>query len=282
MKLEIGLNMKKIKYSVSNLAWTLNEESEVIKILKDSKLGGIEISLAKYFPNIENVDSDQIEILKNRWADEKFEITSLQSLLYNKPEFNIFSRNKSRIDLINYLNHTYRIALFLGVRPLVFGSPKNRLKGFLGSNDAFNIANQFFCDLISDWDPEGPFIGLEANPPLYGCDFIINNLEAIALVKSIKSPNFKWHLDYGCTLLMGENPIDLIKNNDFLPSHVHLSERNLAPLSKSNFKNYLEFLIELSKKDYCGIVTFEMLPHNNLDSFRESISLVNSLIEEVG
>ena len=75
MKLEVGLNMKKIKYSVSNLAWTINDESEVIRILKDSKLDGIEISLTKYFPNIESVDSDQVELLKNRWADEKFEIT---------------------------------------------------------------------------------------------------------------------------------------------------------------------------------------------------------------
>jgi sugar phosphate isomerase/epimerase len=68
--------------------------------------------------------------------------------------------------------------------------------------------------------------------------------------------------------------------SDFLPSHVHLSEANLAPLSKYNLKHYLKFLTELSKNDYNGIVSVEMLPQNNLNSFRDSISFINSLIEE--
>jgi D-psicose/D-tagatose/L-ribulose 3-epimerase len=243
-------------------------------------LSGIEISLTKYFTNIENLRTEQIQVLKNRWSVEKLNITSMQSLLYRRPEFNIFSMTKDRIALINYLNHLYRIAQILEIKPLVFGAPKNRLKGHLGKNEALKMAKQFFQDLIIDWNPEGPFIAFEANPPLYGCDFIIDNSEAIELVNSLKSPNFRWHLDYGCTLLAGENPLDLIKNSDFLPAHVHLSEENLAPLSEYNVKNYTKFLSELSKNDYNGIVTIEMLPHDNLKSFRDSISLINSLIKE--
>jgi D-psicose/D-tagatose/L-ribulose 3-epimerase len=272
--------LKKLNFSISNLAWNVREETEVIKVLENSALTGVEISLSKYFQDIENIDMNHLLQLKDRWLNIGLKITSLQSLLYKKANFKLFADTSTRLLINNYLNHLYRMAVELEVKPLVFGSPRNRIKGSLSYDNAFEIAGKFFGDVIASWDPEGPFLALESNPPLYGCDFIVNNVEAINLVKSVDSPNFRWHLDYGCALLSGENPNNLISNNYFLPSHIHLSEKNLKPISRDNFDNYLEFLYVLNLRNYAGIVTFEMLPNEDMTSFRKSIDLINSIIEK--
>jgi hypothetical protein len=69
-------------------------------------------------------------------------------------------------------------------------------------------------------------------------------------------------------------------NSKTLPSHIHISEKNLGPLIKKNLKNYIDFLIALQDCKYNGVVTFEMLPHQNLKSFVENIKLIDLMILE--
>ena len=272
--------MKNINFSISNLAWDISYESEVIKILNNSLISGVEISLRKYFDNLENLTTDQILSLKNYGIVNDLKISSLQSLLFKREDLSIFASGVGREQVIEYLNSIYKIAKLLQVKPMVFGSPKNRKKGQLTSKRAFDSATEFFSDLISEWDANGPYIAFEANPSVYGCDFIVNNSEAIEFVNSVNSPNLRWHLDYGCSLLAGENPTLLLMNSKKLPSHIHMSEKNLGPFIKKNLKNYIDFLIALQICKYDGVVTFEMLPHQNLNSFVENIKLIDLMISE--
>jgi len=217
--------MKNINFSISNLAWDISYESEVIKILNNSLISGVEISLRKYFDHLENLTTDQILSLKNYWIINDLKISSLQSLLFKREDLSIFASGVGREQVIEYLNSIYKIAV-------------------------------------------------------YGCDFIVNNSEAIEFVNSVNSPNLRWHLDYGCSLLAGENPTLLLMNSKKLPSHIHMSEKNLGPFIKKNLKNYIDFLIALHICKYNGVVTFEMLPHQNLNSFVENIKLIDLMISE--
>lgn len=271
--------MNSIKFSISNLAWQIVDETDAIKVLEDSVFNGVEISILKYFDEIEKLNKNQVIELREYWKSKNKEITSLQSLLFNKPEFNIFDMT-SETKIINYLNCIYEIAVILEVKPMVFGSPKNRIKGVMTNEDALCVAVDFFKKLTSHWSPVGPFLALEANPPLYGCDFVINNTEAVKLVELVGNSQFRWHLDYGCAKLSGEDPVSIVKNWRVLPSHVHLSEKNLGPLVKEKFDGYVSFLTELEKRDYNGIVTLEMLPHLEFKSFCESVKLFNQVVRE--
>jgi D-psicose/D-tagatose/L-ribulose 3-epimerase len=271
--------VSRIKFSISNLAWQISDETDVIKVLEDSVFNGVEISILKYFDNIETIHKNQVIELRENWKSRSINITSLQSLLFNKPEFNIFDK-LSESNIINYLNRIYEIAVILEIKPMVFGSPKNRLKGSMPNQEALQFAVGFFKKLTSQWSRVGPFLALEANPPLYGCDFVTDNAEAVNLVEMVGNSQFSWHLDYGCAKLAGEDPVNIIKSWEVLPSHVHLSEKNLGPLVKENFADYVTFLNELEKREYNGIVTLEMLPQSEFKSFYESVTLFNQVVKE--
>jgi sugar phosphate isomerase/epimerase len=180
-----------------------------------------------------------------------------------------------------YLTKIYEYAILLNVKPMVFGAPNNRKLNGLNFEQGFEIAVQFFQRLLDSWEADGPFIAFESNPSEYGCDFITNNVQCLQLVGEVNRLNFRWHFDYTCSILAGETPTDFIRKMEYLPSHVHLSERALGPLVESNQLKYIEFLGLLSKRDYKGIITLEMKQSKNIEEFYETINLFNKVVDAI-
>jgi len=266
-----------MKYAVSNIAWLPSEDREVATYLKNSVITGIEIAPSRYFSDLENTSEQDFKQLRIYWNKLGFPITSLQSLLFNRKDLQLFGNFETREKLANYLLNLSAKAAILGAGPMVFGSPENRNRGNLTVAEAKISARKFFQKLNSDWGQNDSYLVLEANPNVYGCNFITKSSEARRFVELAGIPKLKWHLDLACTEASKESCVDLILNSHYLPSHIHLSELNLSPLNKKNTLLYRNFLNALESRGYLGVITLEMRKTKQIGDLFESIEILNGV-----
>jgi sugar phosphate isomerase/epimerase len=155
----------------------------------------------------------------------------------------------------------------------VFGSPKNRRIGTLPRDEAFAIAVEFFTKLGAAAASAGTCIVMEANPPLYGADFITRAAEALDLVRAVNHPGFRLHLDSGCMALSAD-PIAASVDEGFgFLKHFHVSEPNLDPPGSSGKVDHGAFRKALHTHGYNEWVSLEMREPQpfTLDSFTHSL-----------
>ena len=266
-----------MKYSVSNIAWLPSEDKEVAKHLKNSFISGIEIAPSRYFSNVENASNQDFDALRNYWIKFGFPITSLQSLLFQRPDLQLFGNNLTRQKLANYILNLGMKAAILGAGPMVFGSPKNRDIGNIKLEYAKILACEFFQDLGSKWTDNTSYLVFEANPEIYECNFITRTSEAIKLVESVNSEKFRWHLDLACTEAGNESSVELLLATPTLPSHIHISERNLSPLNISNSELYKNVIETLLIRNYQGVITLEMRRTGSMRDLLDSIKILGDV-----
>ena len=113
----------------------------------------------------------------------------------------------------------------------------------------------FFKDLGDFAHRHGAVLALEANPPLYGTNFINRTAEAFAMADKVNSPGFMVNLDVGAMVENGEN-VSVIQGNVGRISHVHLSEPNLVMIEKRAL--HAELAALLRAEGYGGCVSIEM------------------------
>jgi len=257
-------NMTCNTLTISSLSWKHNNDKEMLDKLKIFGINKLEVSPYKYFgKNIEKANFKDL--------DKRFEIYSFQSLLYPHT-FNIFS---DREKALKHLELVIIIAANLGVKVLVFGSPKNRKKGKLSYDIALRMATIFFGNVSRIAKYYNVIVVIEPNAKCYGCDFITNSVEGRELVLRVNSPFFKLHLDFGCMFLENENIYECIKNNLDILEHIHISAPNLNSLSiHKNEINYRELFREI-KKIYNKTFSIEMLGQEDFDIFRDILFLIS-------
>jgi len=264
-----------MKFSVSNIGWNPSQDMQVAKFLDNSIFTGIEIAPSRYFEDVESTKKGDFEDLKNYWIDLGFPITSFQSLLFNRLDLQLFLNEKTRSALSQYLLSLGEKAAIIGAIPLVFGSPRNRNRGNYSVEEAKEIARIFFRELAIKWPRNSSYLVLEANPENYECNFITKSSEALEFVESVESDLLRWHLDLACTEFGNESSLKLIQEAIRMPSHVHISEEYLAPLRKSKYRFYEEFLLALKEREYKGVVTLEMRETQQMDDLYSSIDILN-------
>src|SRR6185437_14047549 len=118
----------------------------------------------------------------------------------------------------------------LGAHVLVFGSPKNRLRGDLPLDSAISIACDFFQELGDAAASHGVSLCIEANPAAYGCDFVTTTAEAADLCRRVNHPAIRVNGDLGGMTMSGETPAQALENAGSYIGHFHASEPQLAEL----------------------------------------------------
>ena len=121
---------------------------------------------------------------------------------------------------------------------------------------------------------------LEANPKLYGCEYINSTMEAISLIRKINKPYFKLNLDLGTIIENKENISEIISRNFNLIKHVQISTPYLRGISryKSKIKKLIYYLYKFK---YKGHVSIEMIEKkkNNIKIVSQSISIVKLMFK---
>lgn len=245
------------KLAISNIAWDYTEQTEVLAVLQKHEIQGIEISPTKCWQSPTTVSEEAVKDFRKIWNDHGINIVAVQSLLYGKPELQIFASDEAREKTLEHLRKIARIAALAGAKALVFGSPPNRKVPNEKKQNAMDIAVDFFSRLGQIGSEAGVCFCIEPNAPQYNCNFVISAKEGIELVKTVNHPGFRLHLDSACMYLNEDDLEESIELGIDWLAHFHISEPFLAPVQKSLIDHKL-IAATLKRVGYNGWISIEM------------------------
>ncbi|HPH95789.1 MAG TPA: TIM barrel protein [Anaerolineaceae bacterium] len=241
-----------MKLAISNIAWALENDSEMYAFLNEQGVSGLEIAPTRLFP-IAPYDhlaeaKEWVLFLQNRYG---LEIPSMQSIWYGKNE-SIFGTEEDRANLLNYTQKAIHFAETLHCPNMVFGCPRNRN---IPGPEFKPIAIDFFYQIGLYAHLHHTTIAIEANPPYYNTNFINTTTEAIEICREIHCEGVKVNIDLG-TMINYEEDLDLLDANMDIVNHIHISEPMLAEIKNRDIHRRLKglsydryFSIEMKKTD---------------------------------
>lgn len=266
-----------MRLAISNLAWSDNDKLYYEKM---RQCGFLELEVA---PTKIISDSPYEHLDKARdyasflYQEYGISCCSIQSIWYKKTQ-SIFDKKDASF-LKDYSKKACDFALALGAKNLVFGCPKNRNMQDI-SQASFDIAKEFFFAIAEYARKCNLCFGLEANPKVFGTNFINTTAQALAFIKEVNNTGLKLNLDMGTVLENGEDLAILKDNVDFI-SHVHISENKgleckaLGMIQKHNEHSILAKILQ--EASYKGAVSIEMLNIDNVQKIQESMDYIKGV-----
>jgi sugar phosphate isomerase/epimerase len=219
-----------VRLAISSIAWDLEEDTSVAKVLGKFGVNAIDVVPGKYFPNPASTKDRDITKVRRWWADYGIEITGMQALLFGTTGLNVFGESKSQEAMLGHMRTVCRIGAGLGATRLVFGSPKNRDRSGLSDAQAFEQAVSFFRRLGDAAQEHGVIICLEPNPTRYGANFMTTSKETAEVVTAASHRAIRMQFDTGALTINKESPEGVLESSAGLIGHVHASEPDLLPL----------------------------------------------------
>lgn len=252
-------------------------DKPVSELLKQAGITRLEIAPTRSFYGVEDITSEMLTAELKFWKENNISIVAMQSLLFGKPELQLFGSTGSRNALFEHLVKLYKVASTLGATKLIFGSPNNRVvPEDLGQSKAWDLAVGFFFKAGEAAKDFGLELCIEPNPTLYGCNFITNASDGLRIVRDVNSDGFKLHLDTACMALSDDHVEKSICDAGELLAHFHVSAAGLGPLEEY-FVDHQASINALRKIDYRGTVSVEMRPSkdpHSTSSIKSAISVV--------
>ncbi len=230
-----------MKLTISNIAWTDEVDAEVLALLPGAGVHAVEIAPTRIWSDWE-FSAAEVAAYRAELLAKGLVCSSLQAILFKKPDLKLFGTRDQRADLVTHLKQVADLAAAMGAGPMVFGAPKNRDRGDLDDKTAFAQAAEVFAEVGEYCHTKGVCLCLEPNPVAYGCNFITNSRSGADLVRQVNSPGFRLHLDAAGMHLAGEDVSQALEQAADVLAHVHISEPNLG-----SFQNPLVAHAEIAK-----------------------------------
>lgn len=246
-----------MKVAVSNIAWPAAMDNAAYHLLAQQGIAGIEVAPTRVWPDWAGITSHTVAELKSAVAAEGLQISSLQAILFQKPELQLFAEGAAAQAFADHLRFCAELAAELGAKSVVFGAPKNRDRGSLSEDEAFDRAAAMFAPIAATYAAHGVALGLEANPAQYACNFVTHASTAARLVRAVASPGLRLHLDIACATMAGEDIATLVRDNADILTHFHASEAMLGAVG-DNSPEHSAAAQALRAADYQGWVAVEM------------------------
>lgn len=260
-----------MKLSISNIAWSSENDTEMYRFLQEIGFQGIEIAPTRVFPfsPYDNISEAKVwaENLKKKYS---LLIPSMQSIWFGHSE-KIFGTANERNILIEYTRKAIDFAEAIGCRNLVFGNPRNRETNDI--NNVMPVAIDFFKE-IGDYAVEhNTVIALEANPVIYNTHFMNYTSQAVEMAYKIGSAGIRVNVDLGTIIHNGED-IQYLRQIPEYINHVHISEPFLNQIEPREIHQQLfSILIDL---DYSGFVSIEMSNKGDIKKVKDVIRYIKS------
>jgi sugar phosphate isomerase/epimerase len=249
-----------VRLAFSNLAWPAEVDAEALSTLVDSGFGALEVAPTRLWADPLAQDADSVAAARTAIEAYGLRIVALQSLLFQRPELQLFGDEEARRGLYEHLVGMARLAAGLGATRLVFGSPGNRRRGALPVEDADEIAVELFARVGAAAADLGVCFGIEANPVAYNCDYLTDAVASTAFVRAVDSPGVRLHLDTACMALAGDDAVARVHAGADVLAHVHASAPQLGPVGPDGPVDHSTISAALRAVDYQGHVSVEMLP----------------------
>ncbi|MBE9040040.1 sugar phosphate isomerase/epimerase [Oscillatoriales cyanobacterium LEGE 11467] len=246
-----------MKISISNIAWQNSEEESIADLMQTLEIRGVEIAPTKIWSSPLTASDTEIDDYKQFWNRRGIQIVSMQALLYGQPDLKIFENGQNRQETLNYLTGIIQLGEKLGVRVLVFGSPKNRRIENLNSKQAEKIARDFFFEIGEIAQKHHVTFCIEPNPILYSCNFINTSTQGLQLVNAVGNVGFGLHLDSAGMTLSEEDIEPAIASCADRICHFHVSEPYLGNVG-TGIVEHRRFAKALKRGNYQGWTSVEM------------------------
>jgi len=245
-----------IRLGLSNLAFKDESLASALEPCAAFGFSAFEIAPALIWPDPAASRPRQRAEVRRMVEDAGLEIAALQSVLFAQPQLQLFESDQTRRRMADYLKAVIDLCRDLGAGILSFGAWRNRLRGGREMDEAMDIAATFFSGVARSACQAGVVICFEPLSADYGCDFVRNGAEGLALVERVNQDSFKLLLDTGNALLNGIDPKEEIRRAGSRIGHIHLNAPRLEPPALSGQAGIRETLEEIG---YRGYATFEFL-----------------------
>ncbi len=261
-----------MKLSISNIAWDVQNNEKIYKLMQYYGFSGLEIAPTKIFPHNPYDELINVKIwAKNLNLKYGFSIPSMQSIWYGRSE-KIFETKEERHILIDYTKKAIDFASVIECKNLVFGCPKNRN---IEKESDYSIAIEFFKELGDYAYSKNTCIGMEANPTIYNTNFINDTKSAIDLIKKVNSKGFLLNLDIGTMIYNNELATELIGNVKLI-NHIHISEPYLALIEEQSL--HKDLISVIKSENYEKYISIEMKQQDDISTIEKTLDYVRSLI----
>ena len=241
-----------MRLSVSNIGWGAEKDEKVYGLMKKYGYSGLEIAPTRIFSEAPYDKAAWVRVWKEKlWKEYGFLVPSMQSIWFGRQE-KLFGTEEERRFLLDYTKKAVDFAAAAGCKNLVFGCPRNRNLPVGADRDRGIL---FFRELGDYALERGTAIGMEANPPLYGTNYINDTRSALELIETVGSKGFLLNLDVG-TMIQNEEEVRELEGCVHLINHVHISEPGLGPVKARQLHWDLSWL--LKAEGYKGFVSVEM------------------------
>lgn len=253
---------------VSNLAWSNLWEDNALDILQKYGISNVELAITKY---IDWKDLNMIKLteMKEKLMKYNMNIYSLQAIFFGI-DSNVFIDTS---DFIKHFKYVLKIASYLGVKKIVFGSPKNRFKpSYMTIDEANFIFIKSICEILENTKKYNITICLEPNATDYGCNYITTIKEALYIIQEVNNVHFKLNLDIGNAKMMNDTFDESIIE---YVGHIQVSEPHLNEIKNCIHDSYYTNLITIFPREilekYNLYVSLEMKMLNNYKEFLPNI-----------
>jgi sugar phosphate isomerase/epimerase len=268
--------------SASNIAWDPSLRIQVYELLQENGFIGLEIAPALFLPFDENPflpSKVNAKLALNEINNYGLQLVSMQSLLFGRDNALMFGNNVERDNFKNGMIDSINFANRFEIPNMVFGSPNQR-KIFKGLDffSSYNYAVEIFKDLGELALKKGTKIAIEANPKIYGTNFLNNFDEAVCFVKDVSHPGIVLNLDLGELYINSPKVTfkSIIAKNFENINHVHISEPGLLPAPKDT-DDLLPIIEQLITFGFKKAVSIEMKSNDSLSKLNEKLLKVGAL-----
>ena len=262
-----------MKISVSNIAWGNRDLDSFIDLIKRNECEGIELAPSLIWNEPINSSREERQKLKKQINNSGLEFVGFHSLLFSRPELQLFKDDNSRKKTIEYILNLINLCADLGGKQLIFGSPNNRSLHGRDYEQCLKQSHDDFFEIAEHGKKKNVFFCIEPLGKNY-TDFIISMEEGGQMVKKINHFNFRLHLDTKTIFSNNEDINKITREYGDLIQHVHVSDDDLREPGTVN-KNHQSIGKSLKKINYNKFLSIEM-KKNNINSIINSINFVKN------
>jgi len=263
-----------MKLAISNIAWTVSHDYEMLRYISQLGYNGLEIAPTRLYPNSPYDNIETAKTIVQGWQSKyNLTIPSMQSIWYGRNE-RLFGSRAERSNLLRYTMKAMDYAAAIGCQNLVLGSPKNRI---IQDSGQYSLAVKFFEELASYAQSKKVVLLIEANPKTYGTNYINTTTEAFKLAGDVNLSGFKVNLDIG-TMIQNHESLTILSGYMTTINHVHISEPNLEPIIKRTLHHRLYEL--LAEAQYDGYISLEMKRPESIETVKSCAKYVKEVFDE--
>lgn len=266
-----------MRLAISNLAWPAQQDGAAFNLLASLGVHGVEVAPTKLAPWNELTATHLFEF-RSRLASAGLVVSSLQAILYGLDRPQLLG-DEPRFQLMrDHLTMVADIAAQLGGRVMVFGSPRNRIRGTTASSDAWRIARDRLRIIAETVATAGAIVGIEPVPAAYGGDFLGSWRDVLKMVREVDHTGIRVHLDTACVMLEGDSIGEAVAATKDWLAHFHAAEPQLVPFN-APIADHAAAAAALKAAHYDKWISIEMReqPEDPLAAVSQAVGTVQRL-----